>query len=296
MTLNFSIGAIGGSIAQVADPSAVVATLTLFILESLLSFDNVAVLAVLVRPLDREARRKALLYGFVGGYVFRVLAVLLFLALLNNPILRALGGLYLLALAVRYYTKERALGQGARRRARAVFAAMRDWVWGVPPSPEESAGEGLPAAAAEEASKTGEGSWAVAIVRAIPAALALSAFWAAVLNVELTDLAFSIDEVVVAVAFTASIVIILLATLLSILALRLGAVYMARLIDWFPLLEAFVYLIVAFVGARLVLEAVWGAVIPANVSYVLPLALLLVPIAVKLAVDGWSGRGANGND
>jgi hypothetical protein len=57
-----------------------------------------------------------------------------------------------------------------------------------------------------------------------------------------------------------------------------------------------VYLIVAFVGARLVLEAVWGVVIPANVSYVLPLALLLVPIAVKLAVDGWSGRGANGND
>lgn len=48
----------------------------LIIIESLLSVDNAAVLATMVRDLPKEQRNKALKYGIIGAYVFRGLALL----------------------------------------------------------------------------------------------------------------------------------------------------------------------------------------------------------------------------
>src|SRR5689334_25351224 len=47
---------------------------TLVILEGLLSADNALVLAVMVKHLPPEKRKKALFYGLLGAYIFRFIA------------------------------------------------------------------------------------------------------------------------------------------------------------------------------------------------------------------------------
>jgi len=48
---------------------------TLVVLEGLLSADNALVLAVMVKHLPEEKRKKALFYGLIGAYVFRFIAI-----------------------------------------------------------------------------------------------------------------------------------------------------------------------------------------------------------------------------
>ncbi|MDX2006566.1 MAG: hypothetical protein SFU83_14935, partial [Meiothermus sp.] len=56
--------------------SALIAILIIVALEAILSVDNAMVLAVMVRPLPPDLRRKALLYGIIGAYILRGLALL----------------------------------------------------------------------------------------------------------------------------------------------------------------------------------------------------------------------------
>ena len=51
--------------------SSIAIVLNLILIESLLSIDNAAVLAVMVMDLDEKQRERALKYGIIGAYVFR---------------------------------------------------------------------------------------------------------------------------------------------------------------------------------------------------------------------------------
>lgn len=73
--------------------------LNIIILEVLLSIDNAAVLATMVKTLPKELQKKALTYGIVGAYLFRGLALLFATILLKIVWLKILGGLYLVYLA-----------------------------------------------------------------------------------------------------------------------------------------------------------------------------------------------------
>ena len=55
------------------------------LLEGLLSADNALVLAILVLGLPRDQQQKALRYGILGAFVFRILATLLAVHLLALP-------------------------------------------------------------------------------------------------------------------------------------------------------------------------------------------------------------------
>jgi predicted tellurium resistance membrane protein TerC len=58
--------------------SADLVTIALLVaLEGLLSADNAMVLAVLVLGLPKEQQKKALKYGIVGAFIFRSIAILL---------------------------------------------------------------------------------------------------------------------------------------------------------------------------------------------------------------------------
>ena len=70
----------------------------LFIIESMLSIDNAAVLATMVSDLPKEQQKKALRYGIIGAYVFRGLCMLFASFLIQFWFLKPLGGLYLLYL------------------------------------------------------------------------------------------------------------------------------------------------------------------------------------------------------
>jgi YkoY family integral membrane protein len=73
--------------------------LNIMILEIVLSIDNAAVLAAMVKELPKQQQKKALTYGIAGAYLFRGLALLFASVLIKLVWLKVAGGLYLMYLA-----------------------------------------------------------------------------------------------------------------------------------------------------------------------------------------------------
>lgn len=69
---------------------------TLVILEGLLSADNALVLAVMVKHLPKDQRKKALFYGIFGAYFFRILVIGLGISLIHIAWIKIVCGHYLL--------------------------------------------------------------------------------------------------------------------------------------------------------------------------------------------------------
>jgi YkoY family integral membrane protein len=77
--------------------------LGILLLEVILSFDNAAVLATMVKDLPEDQQKKALRYGIVGAYVFRGVALVLVEHILSIWWLKPLGGMYLLWMAFNHF-------------------------------------------------------------------------------------------------------------------------------------------------------------------------------------------------
>lgn len=104
-----------GQTFQVSDLAGVGA---LIVLEALLSADNALVLAIMVRHLPKEQQRKALLYGLVGAFAFRLIAILFASLVLRQWWLQALGAGYLLWVPIKHFVQHsqdkevKAVGRG----------------------------------------------------------------------------------------------------------------------------------------------------------------------------------------
>lgn len=85
---------------------SIILIFSLFILESLLSVDNAAVLAIMVRDLPPSQQPKALKYGIGGAFIFRGLCLLTASILVKILWLKIAGGLYLLRLVYGHFTKQ----------------------------------------------------------------------------------------------------------------------------------------------------------------------------------------------
>jgi len=79
-------------------------------------------------------------------------------------------------------------------------------------------------------------------------------FWATVVFVELADLVFSIDNVMVAVALSPKIWVVILGVFIGILTMRLVAGILVSLIERHPILSHLAYIIVGYVGLQLLIE------------------------------------------
>jgi len=79
----------------------------LVLLEGLLSADNALVLAVMVRHLPKNQQRRVLFWGIWGAVGFRVLALSLASILLRLWFCKAIGGGYLLYLALSHFYRHR---------------------------------------------------------------------------------------------------------------------------------------------------------------------------------------------
>ena len=99
----------------------------LVILEGLLSADNALVMAIMVLGLPRELHQKALRYGLIGGFAFRILATMLAVYLIHVAWVKLLGGGYLLYLTYVHFRG----GEGGDRseppRARPGFGLNPFW-------------------------------------------------------------------------------------------------------------------------------------------------------------------------
>lgn len=79
----------------------------------------------------------------------------------------------------------------------------------------------------------------------------LGPFWATVVLVEIMDMAFSIDNVFAAVAFTDNIWLICTGVFIGILAMRFVAQGFVKLMEKFPFLETAAFIVILILGIKL---------------------------------------------
>jgi YkoY family integral membrane protein len=82
----------------------------------------------------------------------------------------------------------------------------------------------------------------------------LGPFWSTVVLVEIMDLAFSIDNVFAAVAFTDNIWLICIGVFIGILAMRFVAQAFVKLMERYPFLETAAFLVILLLGLKLLLS------------------------------------------
>jgi YkoY family integral membrane protein len=93
--------------------------------------------------------------------------------------------------------------------------------------------------------------------RAAPAPkpwLGLSPFWATVVKVELTDIVFAVDSILVAVAMSPKRWVILTGGILGIIMMRLVIGKLLALVERYPALVDGAFVIIAWVGLKLLVE------------------------------------------
>lgn len=81
----------------------------------------------------------------------------------------------------------------------------------------------------------------------------LGNFWATVALVEVMDLAFSLDNVFAAVAFTENIYLIWIGVFIGILAMRFVAQSFVALMEKYPFLETAAFIVIGILGVKLLL-------------------------------------------
>ena len=84
--------------------------------------------------------------------------------------------------------------------------------------------------------------------------LGLPAFWATVVKVELTDIVFAIDSILVAVAMSPKLWVILTGGILGIIMMRLVIGQLLAIVERYPPLVDGAFVIIAWVGVKLLVE------------------------------------------
>lgn len=196
--------------------------LVLIVLEGLLAADNAVVMAVMVKHLPKDLQKKALFYGLLGAFVFRFGALFLITVLVNYWQIQALGALYLLFISIKNIYDQKFKKQEENEEEDEV----------------------------EEHTKKGKG------------------FWATVVKVELADIAFAIDSMLAAVAIAVTLpevgnfhigginagqfAVMFFGGVIGLILMRFAAQWFVKVLHDYPDLETAAFLIVGWVGVKLV--------------------------------------------
>jgi len=84
--------------------------------------------------------------------------------------------------------------------------------------------------------------------------LGLTAFWATVVKVELTDVVFAIDSILVAVAMSSKTWVIVTGGILGIITMRMVIGQLLAIVRRYPALVDGAFIIIAWVGVKLLIE------------------------------------------
>ncbi|GER68149.1 membrane protein [Weizmannia acidilactici] len=184
-------------------------------LEGILAADNAVVMAVMVKHLPQKQQKKSLFYGLLGAFIFRFTALFLISFLAGIWQIQAVGAAYLFFIMIHYYMKKRQKTE-----------------------PKATAAKSKPAS-----------------------------FWMTVLKVELADIAFAIDSMLAAVALAVTLrpagwftiggidggqfIVMFLGGAIGLVLIRFAANQFVRLLKKYPGLEDAAFLIVGWVGVKL---------------------------------------------
>jgi YkoY family integral membrane protein len=218
----------------------------LVLLEAALSADNALVLAVLVLPLPRKQQKKALQYGIVGAFAFRVLATLSAVHLIHMDWVKLVGGIYLLYLPIKHFAHYHGHSGGEAKGIHPAAATI----------------------------------------------LGLSLFWSTVVRVETTDVVFAIDSILVAVGMSRKLWVILTGGLLGIIAMRVLIGQVLGLVRRYPAIVDGAYVIVAWVGVKLILEYLYAVhLIGFEIPRWIGIGIVLVLFVLSTIYAMMKGRG-----
>ncbi len=237
----------------------------LVILEGLLSIDNALVLGLLAKRLPKHMRARALSYGLIGAFVFRVVAIATASFLLQWTFVKLLGGGYLMYIAIKHLMFES--GEDEEK-----YVLDEE---GAPHLVDSKTGQDLdlerenieleqrmPIGAslvrdgnvAETQEPTAEGQYCSTTQ------FSMLSFWKTVAIIELTDIAFAVDSILAAMALAGSrqnkLWVVVAGGILGVVLMRFAAALFIRLLDRFPRFEISAYLLVAVIGFKLVAD--WG--------------------------------------
>ncbi|KKE77906.1 hypothetical protein DTX80_16945 [Bacilli bacterium] len=189
-------------------------------LEGLLSADNALVLAIIAKHLPEEQKKRAINYGIIMAFAFRFVALFAISFIANVWQIQAIGAAYLLYLGLKHVIKAR-FGKENKDIHKE--------------DEKESAGKG---------------------------------FWPTVGKIALADLAFAIDSILAAVALALGLpdspldnfggmdggqfIIVLLGGIAGLILIKFAATWFVQLLEKRPALETTAYVIVAWVGVKLV--------------------------------------------
>ncbi|MDG5786336.1 TerC family protein [Evansella sp. AB-P1] len=233
--------------------------LVLIGLEGILAADNALVLAIMVKHLPEKQRKKALFYGLAGAFIFRFGSLFIISFLFNVWQVQAVGAIYLLYISLNHLIKKHTFNK-------SPFQANT--------SPTE------------DVSKSG--------------------FWLTVLKVELADIAFAVDSILAAIALALTLtptgafqigeldggqfIVILLGGLIGVIIMRFAATYFVRVLQTRPGLETAAFLIVGWVGIKLIIHTLAHpdvAIIPHHFPESTLWKVVFWSILLLIVVLGW---------
>jgi YkoY family integral membrane protein len=200
----------------------------LVVLEGVLSIDNALVLGLLAKRLPKREQAKALTWGLVGAFAFRLISIGTAQFLLKYRVVKLIGGAYLAYVALKFFF-DKWRGRGHDHSA------------------ENDSGEQTGNEERREIRQAG--------------------FWSTVLVIELTDIAFAVDSILAAIALVGAppkghppqalhpkLWVVVTGGFLGLILMRYAAVLFIKLLERFPRFETAAYLLVMVIGGKLILD------------------------------------------
>lgn len=232
--------------------------MVLIVLEGLLAADNALVLAIMVKHLPEDQRKRALFYGLAGAFVFRFLSLFIISFLVDVWQVQAIGALYLLFIALNHIFRK------------VLFKKHSDSV-------EDG-----------KTVKKGAGFWTTVIkVEIADIAFAIDSILAAVaLAVALP----STPLPQIGGMDGAQFIVIFLGGFIGLVIMRFAATAFVKLLERKPGLEIAAFAIVGWVGVKLAVTTLAHptvGVLSEEFSHSLGWKLTFYAVLVAIAVIGW---------
>ena len=253
------------------DPSLILPYLwvlvVLVFLEGLLAADNAIVMAVMVKHLPPEQRKKALFYGLLGAFVFRFIALFLISIIANFWFIQAIGAIYLIYMSIKnlyqFFNHDK---------------SNKEHQTGDDHHYDESGVE------IKASSKS---------------------FWGTVFKVEFADIAFAIDSMLAALAIAVTLPkigihfggmdlgqfsVMFLGGMIGVILMRFAATWFVELLNKYPGLEGAAFAIVGWVGIKLVILVLAHPdvnILPVEFPHTILWQTIFWSVLILLVVIGW---------
>ncbi|TYP76461.1 TerC family protein [Paenibacillus methanolicus] len=233
--------------------------LVLIALEGLLAADNALVLAIMVKHLPEQERKRALFYGLAGAFVFRFASLFAISFLVDVWQVQALGALYLLFIALNHIFRKLIVKKGEDDDAKR-----------------------------EKKERKPSGFWMTVlkveiadIAFAIDSILAAVALAVALPTTSLPDIG-GMDG--------GHFIVIFLGGFIGLVIMRFAATLFVKLLESRPALEVAAFCIVGWVGVKLAVHTLAHPsihVIPHDFAESTAWKLTFYAVLIGIAVSGW---------